>query len=364
MSSLSPSKKYLKLFAGCVPVQGARRTVVVDTQRGAHFFIPNDLHTLLGPQQCLDLPVLRATYPQHEAIIDQYVTFLLQQELAFFTDEPERFPVLDLSFRTPEPITNAIIDLDAASDFDLRPLVAQLDALKCKALQLRLSHAQTCPELTELLALFGDSLLRSIEVYVPYDATYTRPALEALSRAVPRLTTLYLHGAAANAAHWYRRFNLRVVYVQPLLTFPSCCGVVAPHYFTHSIGHLTEAVSHNSCLNRKIAVDARGDIKNCPSMRQAYGNVRTTTLGQAAAQPQFAAVGSIAKSQVKVCQDCEFRLVCTDCRAYLEDPADHLSKPLKCGYDPYTAQWADWSTHPLKQPAISFYGLEAAPVEL
>jgi hypothetical protein len=62
MSSLSPSKKYLKLFAGCVPVQGARRTVVVDTQRGAHFFIPNDLHTLLGPQQCLDLPVLRATY--------------------------------------------------------------------------------------------------------------------------------------------------------------------------------------------------------------------------------------------------------------------------------------------------------------
>ena len=35
-----------------------------------------------------------------------------------------------------------------------------------------------------------------------------------------------------------------------------------------------------------------------------------------------------------------------------------LSKPLKCGYNPYTNEWADWSTNPLKQETIEYYGIE------
>jgi hypothetical protein len=34
------------------------------------------------------------------------------------------------------------------------------------------------------------------------------------------------------------------------------------------------------------------------------------------------------------------------------------SKPLKCGYNPYTAIWEDWSTNPLKKKAIDFYKLK------
>jgi hypothetical protein len=59
-----------------------------------------------------------------------------------------------------------------------------------------------------------------------------------------------------------------------------------------------------------------------------------------------------------VCKDCEFRYICTDCRAYLEDPYNEYSKPLKCGYDPYTGEWSEWSTNPLKQAAIKYYGME------
>ncbi|MNL67068.1 hypothetical protein D3C87_1916250 [compost metagenome] len=51
--------------------------------------------------------------------------------------------------------------------------------------------------------------------------------------------------------------------------------------------------------------------------------------------------------------------MCTDCRAYVEDPKDIYSKPLKCGYDPYTNEWEDWVTHPMKQAAIEEYGLSA-----
>jgi len=45
-----------------------------------------------------------------------------------------------------------------------------------------------------------------------------------------------------------------------------------------------------------------------------------------------------------------------DCRAYIEDPEDINSKSLKCGYNPYTGEWSEWSTNPLKQKAIEHYG--------
>jgi len=40
-----------------------------------------------------------------------------------------------------------------------------------------------------------------------------------------------------------------------------------------------------------------------------------------------------------VCKDCEFRYVCTDCRAYRADAEDLYSKRARCSYDPYTATW-------------------------
>ena len=48
---------------------------------------------------------------------------------------------------------------------------------------------------------------------------------------------------------------------------------------------------------------------------------------------------NIKKDQISVCKDCEFRYVCTDCRAYTQNSGDQYSKPLKCNYDPYTATW-------------------------
>ncbi len=58
------------------------------------------------------------------------------------------------------------------------------------------------------------------------------------------------------------------------------------------------------------------------------------------------------------CDDCKFSYICTDCRAYLENPEDMYSKPLKCGYNPYTNEWEEWSANPLKQKAIDFYGMQ------
>jgi SPASM domain peptide maturase of grasp-with-spasm system len=118
-----------------------------------------------------------------------------------------------------------------------------------------------------------------------------------------------------------------------------------------------ESLKYNSCLNNKISIDTFGNIKNCPSMKENFGNINDLTLTDAFNNNQFKKYWNIKKDDIAVCKDCEFRHICTDCRAFLETPEDIYSKPLKCGYNPYTNTWEEWSTNPLKQKAIEFYGM-------
>ena len=91
-------------------------------------------------------------------------------------------------------------------------------------------------------------------------------------------------------------------------------------------------------MNRKIAIDVKGEIKNCPSIPKSYGNVKNTSLLQVASEKDFQQLWQVKKDNIAVCKDCEFRHVCTDCRAFTED-GELYGKPSKCNYDPYTATW-------------------------
>ena len=96
-------------------------------------------------------------------------------------------------------------------------------------------------------------------------------------------------------------------------------------------------------------------------MERSYGNVATTKLEEVIRDNSFNANWNISKEQISVCKACEYRDICTDCRAFLENPADPYSKPLKCGYDPNTGTWEAWSTHPLKKQAKEYYGFTEEP---
>lgn len=76
-------------------------------------------------------------------------------------------------------------------------------------------------------------------------------------------------------------------------------------------------------------------------MRQSYGNTRDLPLAAAMQKVNSSLQAGITKDKVSVCKDCEFRYICTDCRAFVSSPDDPYSKPAKCSYDPYTATWAD-----------------------
>lgn len=132
-----------------------------------------------------------------------------------------------------------------------------------------------------------------------------------------------------------------LIYLKEDIPSEAHCGNISPNNFMQNLKMFSESQKYNTCLNRKISLDINGEIKNCPSMTKGYGSIKNTTLEEALIKPGFKDMRYIHKDQIEICKDCEFRHICTDCRAYIQDPNNIYSKPAKCSYDPYTATWGE-----------------------
>ncbi len=327
------------LFACCVPVRGARRSVVCDLQRGTYQLIPNGLFEILTEHRGQSPAAIKAAYDhEHDFEIDGYFDFLRRHELGFTTAEPERFPPLALDYQVPSRITNAIVDVDDGSEHDYGTIFRQLDDLGCVAVELRFFTPRRLDEVCAALAPTRGGRLRSIDLLLAYTPELDEAAGLDRIAADKRVSSVTVHSAPA-VRDFVLEGGVAVTYLRQAIDSPACCGQVHPRHFIVNIAAYSEAQHHNSCLSRKVAIDARGDIRNCPSLPRSYGNVRGTSLHAALAQRDFTALWSINKDQIEVCKDCEFRYICTDCRAYLTGAGDRYAKPAKCGYDPYTAVW-------------------------
>ncbi len=329
-----------RLFACCIAVRGARRSLICDLGRQLLRFIPNGLYEILTEHGDKTLAGIKAAYDGRcDREIDEYFDFLAREELGFWCDEPASFPPIALDWESPQRITNAMIDVDRGSAFDYPAILAQLDDLGCEALQVRCFEPLDRAVVERLLAGAVHGRLRSIELLLAHQPELTDEALADLCRRHPRISRICVHSAPEDRAVESNPGAAEIGYRREAIGSPACCGCVHPSYFAPNLEVFLEAQRHNTCLNRKVAVDARGEIRNCPSLGVSYGNVREVSLHSAVTRRDFRELWEVNKDQIEVCKDCEFRYVCVDCRAYLSRPEDRFSKPAKCGYDPYTAQW-------------------------
>jgi SPASM domain peptide maturase of grasp-with-spasm system len=247
-----------------------------------------------------------------------------------------------------------VIDLLLSEQIDV---IKQLEILGCETIQIRVFEKQSIQKYIALLEKIQSSKFRSIQLIIPYDKTMTKWVLTSWFKNYPRLSILSLHSSYVDRVDPLDTESY-ILHTKRNINSEIHCGIIKPSYFTSNIPTFTESQKFNSCLNKKISIDEEGNIKNCPSMKESFGNIKDTTLQEALNKNGFKKYWNINKDKIKICQDCEFRYVCTDCRAYTEDPNDKYSKPLKCGYNPYTAEWEEWSTNPLKQKAIEYYGMQ------
>lgn len=335
------SQQVFRLFASCVPVKGYLRSTICDLQRNTFKLIPNEMYELLTVHKHKTIAEIKAYYGnQEDEGIDEYFQFLIDSEYGFWTDQPEAFPELDLSWEHPSTITNAILDVNSSSAHDYDKIFNELELLGCEHIEIRIFDHIAKDDLYELLMSCKQyhNRIRGIDLLMKYDAIWDEEkVLNAVLKDFMFVHSITLHTAQKNER---KDSDLGVFrYLVNEIDSSDHCGVIVSYYFKSSIERFTESKNYNSCLNRKIAVDVEGKIKNCPSMPASYGNINNTSLLDVAQNIAFQKVWHIHKDQIKVCKDCEYRHVCSDCRAFVEEEGDQYSKPSKCNYDPYSASW-------------------------
>ncbi len=356
--------EYLHLFANCKLVKGASMSLICDLQLRKYYHIPNDMAEVL---EYLADHSIAETYEafgiDNKGIIQSYIKFVIKQDMGFLDNKiwTEMTP-LSLTWDAFTEITNVIFEIKAGMNYRV-PFIEDLLALHLQAVEIRSYEIIPQEQLKELLAMFKYSTVLSIKLILHDNPAVSEKVWQHIMEDDFRINTILLHSAKENRQVKLMRDTATIIYSQSKLDSCLQCGVIQPSYFSTSIELFSESQLHNTCLNRKLAIDQEGHIKNCPSMTMNYGHFHSTSLASILSNAEFRKDWYINKDQIVVCQDCEFRHICTDCRAYTErthidSSGRDTSKPLKCGYDPYSSQWEDWTQNPLKEEAISYYQME------
>jgi radical SAM protein with 4Fe4S-binding SPASM domain len=99
----------------------------------------------------------------------------------------------------------------------------------------------------------------------------------------------------------------------------------------------------NSCWFGKAAVTSQGNVLPCVFARnQVAGNIKKQSLSDIIKGEIMLSYWKLTKDKVEVCNDCEYRYVCQDCRPWAYGFTGKLTaKSPRCTYNPYTSVWAN-----------------------
>lgn len=352
--------KYFNVFSNILFTKGATRILISDLQRNVSELIPLELYGIIEELKSNSIDDILDLYDEESKIIvEEYINFLKEKEYGFITENSidKNFPQYSYKFQDHSAVSNIIIELDKISV--LKKIKSSIENLFIKHLIILTKINLTYQDLKKIDDVFKDSVLMDIQIYSPFYKEVDKNFVMNLNTETNRISELVFYDCERTPFKVEDDYRFTVNFTEENIEMKSC-GKVDLKYFNTNLPKVLEAINHNSCLHKKIAIDKDGNIRNCPAMPESFGNINNTTLEQALINKDLKKYWNLTKDSIEVCKDCEFRYICTDCRAYTEKTHENTdgldtSKPLKCGYNPYTGEWEEWSKNPLKQKTMQFY---------
>lgn len=328
---------FLRLHSEVNVVRGYRKSVIIDFNRNRIEYIPNSMAEFVclltaEQEQCVsntidELPV------SERATAQEYVDHLLNKEYGFLTDVPELFLIKNTAFDSASLISNTILDIASTIPRNLKSIVNDLNDLNCFHLEIRFFQYHSLSTIKSVLDEFSNSKLKSINLLVQYDEVFTSEVLNNLYGDCSKLTKLIFSSAPFEKI--IQQNGYYVEYSKSNIINATHCGYVNLNYFTLNQEAFYHNKEYNSCLHGKLSIDTNGEIKNCPAMKVSFGNIANTSVKDVVINDQsFKKNWGIKKDDISVCQNCELRYICSDCRAFTVDATDIYSKPKHCSYDP------------------------------
>ncbi|NOU17740.1 MAG: grasp-with-spasm system SPASM domain peptide maturase [Bacteroidales bacterium] len=328
-----------KLFSCCIPVKGYLRSALYDLQRKNYLFIPNSLLDILTNYSGKTFDEVLQLVDDEREQVEKYFSYLLENEFIFLCEKEdlENFPPLNQSWESSAGVNSIIIDIDGCSNYDYTNIANDISRLRSKVIQLRIFSIKGKKEIADIINIFSKIDTKNLEVIFPNKEGVNVEFIKEIIDRNSKVTSLFITDSPNKELSDYKQTTVR--YTADKIINESSCGIISKAYFVCHLNTYTESQNFNTCLNRKVSIDVNGNIKNCPSCTQSFGNIKNSTIKGAMKHPDFRKLWGVSKDQIDVCKDCEFRHMCTDCRAYIKDPENIYSQPANCTYNPYIAKW-------------------------
>lgn len=318
------SGQVLKLFPNVIPVKGYNRSLLVDLQKAKSHLVPNDLIDSLD---------------QNISLVEEYENFILGNELGIWIDSEigACLTALPTDYYPASRITNAILELDQNSSWSIPSVLNQLDELGTQFLEVRFLDFYSVVKHLRILQVYSsETTIESIQLMVPFHKDLKAFLDSSLSEHFFRLSTILVYNAPEG-------FELDVNFYKLVFTRQEAvshehCGNISMDHFRQNTQTYVRNRNYNSCLAHKISVSRNGLIGNCPSMPETFGHVDDTSFARVIQKREFQKKWKLTKDKISICSVCEFRTICTDCRAFTVDNTE-TGKPSKCGYNPFISLW-------------------------
>lgn len=342
---MNNNSTYITLYPNIIPVRGYGRSVLMDLYMGKFLFIPNYFCDFLLENQSQKLQwkdfVNIGDSESDQIEITELVKYLIEADILVEVD-PDLLEGLSVEHPTKTEdslINDCIIELSAESNWNLGYFLSEIDRIGVKFLEIRFLDFEAFEEFRPLIQLaLQQHAIEFLHMIVPF-ATKLDQILMSEMLDFRRLNQLTIYDSPVE-------FRLEGVPFQINFSTQanidhSTCGCVDPAYFGYNAPSYYDKRKNNSCLSHKLSIDQYGDIRNCPSKKDSFGKLSDIDLERTIRLKEFQKEWHITKESILICSECEFRWMCSDCRVFIQDESNPLSKPSKCGYNPFISLWKD-----------------------
>lgn len=330
---------YFVLYSNCIPVKGVKRSIIYDLTRNHFSFIPNDLFLILTKYSKKNIDyIVKKFGSENKKVIQEYFEFLIAKEYIYLCDKKEKklFPKLSQSYNSPFLIKNAIIEIAKDSNFDFKEIFDQFDELGNIELQLKFKYLPNLVDLVRILETTLNHRIKYIEIILPYNNKIKNIHLKELISSNLRISLIVFYNCPnMTVLDNYEKsdiFNMECT--ENDLNRKEYCGSIGMKHNIVEMDFFMESISYNNCLNGKISINSTGQIMNCLFIDNVFGNILTDKLSNVVFTEAFQKMWFIKKDKIDTCKVCEFRYMCSDCRANILDNKNPFSKPQKCQYNP------------------------------
>ncbi len=335
--------EYFRLHGNCFMVKGASKALIYDLFKNRTVGVSTNIAELYETELKIHpYQDVLERYASWKDQINKFTQHLIENDFAFFTDEPDSFPPMNIDFDLKKRIYSSVIELDSSLFKEYAKLFDNLLALDCSIFYIIIrDESIDLRALKKLLGIFKES--RATWVQVIMDEVYFN--FQELNEITHDMRINYkIYNAPKDEiveGRWWLEESVYKFKLIEYSTSPFDLHANSQYGYEHfypTQSTFTESQNHNPFFNLKLCISKNGEYKNDLSFSQSFGNFQTRSLQELLKDENFTKLWYLSNDKIEKCKDCQHRFQCVS-NSNINELDGNYHKTNSCNYDPYTDTW-------------------------